>query len=103
MTTHTTLADVPSLDRYGIHDVTEIVRNPSYEQLFSEETNPALTGYERGMVTALGAVKVDTGVFTGRSPKDKYLVLDDTTRDTVWWSEGEKMTINRLRRKCGVT
>ncbi|MFC3912589.1 phosphoenolpyruvate carboxykinase (ATP) [Pseudaeromonas sharmana] len=90
MTTHTTLADVPSLDRYGIHDVTEIVRNPSYEQLFSEETNPALTGYERGMVTALGAVKVDTGVFTGRSPKDKYLVLDDTTRDTVWWSEGGK-------------
>ncbi len=90
MTTHTTLADVPSLDRYGIHDVTEIVRNPSYEQLFTEETNPALTGYERGMVTALGAVKVDTGVFTGRSPKDKYLVLDDTTRDTVWWSEGGK-------------
>ena len=90
MTTHTTLADVLSLDRYGIHDVTEIVRNPSYEQLYAEELNPALTGYERGTLTSLGAVKVDTGVFTGRSPKDKYLVMDDTTRDSVWWSDGGK-------------
>ena len=90
MTTHTTLADVLSLDRYGIHDVTEIVRNPSYEQLYAEELNPTLTGYERGTLTSLGAVKVDTGVFTGRSPKDKYLVMDDTTRDSVWWSDGGK-------------
>lgn len=85
-----TLADVLGLERYGICDVAEIVRNPSYEQLFIEETNPALTGFERGVVTQSGAVKVDTGVFTGRSPKDKYLVMDDTTRNTVWWSNGGK-------------
>ena len=90
MANQATLADVLSLEQYGIHDVAEIVRNPSYEQLFIEETNPALTGFERGVVTSMGAVKVDTGVFTGRSPKDKYLVLDDTTRDTVWWSDGGK-------------
>lgn len=90
MANQATLADVLSLDQYGIHDVAEIVRNPSYEQLFIEELNPALTGFERGVVTSMGAVKVDTGVFTGRSPKDKYLVLDDTTRDTVWWSDGGK-------------
>jgi phosphoenolpyruvate carboxykinase (ATP) len=90
MVNQATLADVLSLEQYGIHDVAEIVRNPSYEQLFIEETNPTLTGFERGVVTSMGAVKVDTGVFTGRSPKDKYLVLDDTTRDTVWWSDGGK-------------
>ena len=90
MTQQGTLADVLSLEHYGIHHVTDIVRNPSYEQLFAEETNPALSGYERGIVTKLGAVKVDTGVFTGRSPKDKYLVMDDLTRDTVWWSNGGK-------------
>ena len=90
MANQATLADVLSLEQYGIHDVAEIVRNPSYEQLFIEELNPALTGFERGIVTSMGAVKVDTGVFTGRSPKDKYLVLDDTTRDTVWWSDGGK-------------
>ncbi len=90
MADQATLADVLSLEQYGIHDVAEIVRNPSYEQLFIEETNPELTGFERGVVTSMGAVKVDTGVFTGRSPKDKYLVLDDTTRDTVWWSDGGK-------------
>ena len=90
MANQATLADVLSLEQYGIHDVAEIVRNPSYEQLFIEETNPELTGFERGVVTSMGAVKVDTGVFTGRSPKDKYLVLDDTTRDTVWWSDGGK-------------
>ncbi len=90
MTQQGTLADVLSLEHYGIHHVTDIVRNPSYEQLFAEETNPALSGYECGIVTKLGAVKVDTGVFTGRSPKDKYLVMDDLTRDTVWWSNGGK-------------
>ncbi len=78
------------LERYGIVNVKEIVRNPSYEQLYEEELNPDLVGYERGVVTKLGAVNVKTGIFTGRSPKDKYLVMDDTTRDTVWWSEGGK-------------
>ena len=90
MATPTTLADVLRLDSYGIHDVTDIIRNPSYAQLYEEELSPTLTGYERGVVTSLGAVKVDTGVFTGRSPKDKYVVMDDLSRDTIWWSQGGK-------------
>ncbi|GAA4496144.1 phosphoenolpyruvate carboxykinase (ATP) [Pseudaeromonas paramecii] len=90
MATPSNLADVLCLERYGITDVSDVVRNPSYDQLYQEELNPNLQGYERGVLTELGAVKVDTGVFTGRSPKDKYLVMDDTTRDTVWWSEGGK-------------
>ncbi len=75
---------------YGIHDVREIVYNPSYDLLFEEETSPALQGYERGVETRLGAVAVDTGIFTGRSPKDKYIVRDDVTRNTVWWSDQGK-------------
>ncbi|PHM25673.1 phosphoenolpyruvate carboxykinase (ATP) [Xenorhabdus ehlersii] len=75
---------------YGIHGVSEIVYNPSYELLFSEETQPSLQGYERGTLTNLGAVAVDTGIFTGRSPKDKYIVRDDITRDTVWWADQGK-------------
>ncbi|MGN7971912.1 phosphoenolpyruvate carboxykinase (ATP) [Serratia sp. 22264] len=76
-----------TLARYGIHQATEIVYNPSYEQLFIEETRADLPALERGTLTRLGAVNVDTGEFTGRSPKDKYIVRDDTTRDTVWWSD----------------
>ncbi|MBD2820568.1 phosphoenolpyruvate carboxykinase (ATP) [Xenorhabdus sp. 42] len=75
---------------YGIRDVDEVVYNPSYELLFSEETQPSLEGYERGTLTNLGAVSVDTGIFTGRSPKDKYIVRDDVTRDTVWWADQGK-------------
>lgn len=78
------------LGQYGITDVTEIVYNPSYDQLFAEETRNDLQGYEQGKLTKLGAVSVDTGIFTGRSPKDKYIVRDDTTRDTVWWSDQGK-------------
>ena len=74
------------LSKYGITGTTEIVRNPSYEMLFEEETNPALTGYEKGQVSELGAVNVMTGVYTGRSPKDKFIVMDDTSKDTVWWT-----------------
>lgn len=76
-----------TLTRYGIHHANEIVYNPSYEQLFAEETRTDLPTLERGTLTQLGAVNVDTGEFTGRSPKDKYIVRDDTTRDTVWWSD----------------
>ncbi|WP_379059732.1 phosphoenolpyruvate carboxykinase (ATP) [Pectobacterium brasiliense] len=79
-----------ALTAYGIHDVRDIVYNPSYELLFEEERSPTLQGYERGIETQLGAVAVDTGVFTGRSPKDKYIVRDDVTRDTVWWSDQGK-------------
>ncbi|WP_459482904.1 phosphoenolpyruvate carboxykinase (ATP) [Erwinia amylovora] len=75
---------------YGITDTVEVVYNPDYDMLFKEETLPGLTGYERGRVTESGAVAVDTGIFTGRSPKDKYLVRDETTRDTLWWSDQGK-------------
>lgn len=62
------------LKAYGIHDVQEVVYNPDYDTLYQEELNPALEGYERGVLTNLGAIAVDTGIFTGRSPKDKYIV-----------------------------
>ncbi|MBQ0212594.1 phosphoenolpyruvate carboxykinase (ATP) [Proteus vulgaris] len=78
------------LQQYGIKDTSEIIYNPSYELLFNEETQPGLTGYERGTLTSLGAIAVDTGIFTGRSPKDKYIVRDDVTRDTVWWADQGK-------------
>ena len=79
------------LTKYGIHDVKEIVYNPSYEMLFEEETRKDLEGYEKGQVSELGAVNVMTGIYTGRSPKDKYIVVDDNSKDTVWWtSEGYK-------------
>ena len=79
------------LSKYGITGTTEIVHNPSYETLFAEETKAELTGYEVGQVTELGAVNVMTGIYTGRSPKDKYIVMDDNSKDTVWWtSEGYK-------------
>ncbi|WP_018415904.1 phosphoenolpyruvate carboxykinase (ATP) [Teredinibacter turnerae] len=73
------------LSKYGIQDVQEIVHNPSYDQLFEEETNPNLEGYERGVVTELGAVSVNTGIFTGRSPKDKFIVYDDVSKEHLWW------------------
>ncbi len=75
---------------YGIHNAGEIIYNPGYELLFTEETDPSLEGLERGIETKLGAVAVDTGRFTGRTPKDKYIVRDDTTRDTVWWADQGK-------------
>lgn len=81
---------VNELEQYGIRDAAEIIYNPSYDLLFDEEIRPGLTGYEHGVVTASGAVAVDTGIFTGRSPKDKYLVRDDLTRDTVWWADQGK-------------
>ena len=80
----------PDLRQYGISDVEEIYYNPSYEFLFEQETRDDLEGYEKGTVTECGAVAVDTGIFTGRSPKDKYIVRDDTSRDTVWWSDQGK-------------
>jgi phosphoenolpyruvate carboxykinase (ATP) len=84
------------LKKYGIENVTEILYNPSYNTLFAEETKPGLTGYEKGIITRSGAVSVDTGIFTGRSPKDKYVVLDDTTKDTIWWkSEKAKVSDNK--------
>ena len=77
------------LTKYGINNVTEIVYNPSYEQLFADETDPALEGFDKGQETELGAVNVMTGIYTGRSPKDKFIVMDDVSKDTVWWTTPE--------------
>ena len=84
------LFSADTLTKYNITNAIEVIYNPSYEQLFKEETNHTLTGFEKGAVTNLGAVTVDTGIFTGRSPKDKYIVRDDTSRDNVWWSDQGK-------------
>ncbi|MBQ3844851.1 MAG: phosphoenolpyruvate carboxykinase (ATP) [Bacteroidales bacterium] len=75
-----------ALTSYGIKDVKEIYYNPSYEDLFKDEMNPALTGYEKGVETELKAINVMTGIYTGRSPKDKYIVMDKNSKDTVWWN-----------------
>ena len=77
------------LTRYGITGTTEIVHNPSYEFLFEEETKPGLEGYDKGQVSELDAVNVMTGIYTGRSPKDKYIVMDENSKDTVWWTTPE--------------
>ncbi len=81
-----TMAATLDLTKHGLHNVEEVIRNPSYEVLFEEETREGLTGYERGVVTELGSVAVDTGIFTGRSPKDKYIVKDATTEENMWWT-----------------
>ena len=74
------------LEQYGIKGVSEVYYNLSYDELFKHEMDPALEGFERGKLSNLGAVNVDTGVFTGRSPKDKYIVMDAVSEKTVWWS-----------------
>ena len=77
------------LSIYGITGATEIVHNPSYEDLYLAETDPSLTGYEKGQTTELGAVNVMTGIYTGRSPKDKFIVMDENSKNTVWWTSDE--------------
>ncbi len=83
------------LSKYGIVNVEEIVYNPSYEQLFEEEMKPELEGFEKGKLTELDAVNVMTGIFTGRSPKDKFIVMDDTTKDTIWWTSEQAKNDNK--------
>ncbi len=83
------------LSKYGITGTTEIVHNPSFDDLFTAETDPSLTGYEKGQVTELGAVNVMTGIYTGRSPKDKFLVKDATSENTVWWTSEEYKNDNK--------
>ena len=77
------------LSKYGITGVTEVLYNPTYEVLYNEETKPGLEGFDKGQVTELGAINVMTGVYTGRSPKDKYIVMDENSKDTVWWTTPE--------------
>ena len=77
------------LGKYGITGTTEVFHNPSYETLFEEETKAGLDGYEKGQQTELGAVNVMTGIYTGRSPKDKFIVVDEKSKDTVWWTSDE--------------
>jgi phosphoenolpyruvate carboxykinase (ATP) len=83
------------LKKYGITGTPEILYNPSYEVLFNEETKPELTGYDKGQVTELGAVNVMTGIYTGRSPKDKFIVEDETSKNTVWWTTDEYKNDNK--------
>ena len=74
------------LTKYGITDTTEVIYNPSYEFLFDEEMRPDLEGYDKGVLTELDTVNVMTGIYTGRSPQDKYIVMDENSKDTVWWT-----------------
>ena len=83
------------LASYGIENTKEIFHNPSYDLLFEHETDTKLQGFEKGQLTELGAVNVMTGIFTGRSPKDKYIVLDENTKDTVWWANQAKSSDNK--------
>ena len=77
------------LSKYGITNVSEVIYNPTYEVLYNEETKPGLEGFDKGQVTELGAINVMTGIYTGRSPKDKYIVMDENSKDTVWWNTPE--------------
>ena len=83
------------LAKYGISGAVEVLHNPSYDVLFAEETKPGLEGFDKGQVTELGAVNVMTGVYTGRSPKDKFFVMDEVSKNTVWWTSDEYKNDNK--------
>ncbi len=83
------------LEQYGITGIKEIVYNPTYEELFKAEMDPSLEGFEKGQMTELGAVNVMTGIYTGRSPKDKFIVMDENSKDTVWWTSDEFKNDNK--------
>ena len=83
------------LSKYGITDVKEVLHNPSYEVLFAEETKPELEGFEKGQLTELDTVNVMTGIYTGRSPKDKFIVMDENSKDTIWWTSEEYKNDNK--------
>ncbi len=84
------------LSKYGITGVSEIIYNPSYEKLFEDEMDPSLTGYDVGRLSELDAVNVMTGIYTGRSPKDKFIVMDENSKDTVWWADGKNGSDNHI-------
>ena len=92
-----------SLEKYGIKNAHDVVYNPSFDLLYQDELNPNLEGFEKGQLSELGAVNVMTGIFTGRSPKDKYIVEDSITRDTVWWTSDKAVTTtNQLHKILGM-
>ena len=95
MDTNNQITKSIALEKYGINNVSEIIYNPSYEFLYNEELNPALEGFERGQLSELGAVNVMTGEFTGRSPKDKYIVKDSVTENTIWWNSDKAANDNK--------
>lgn len=84
-----------SLEKYGIKDAAEVIYNPTFDFLYQEEVKSSLEGFEKGQLTELGAVNVMTGVFTGRSPKDKYIVEDSITKDTIWWNSEKAVNDNK--------
>jgi len=86
---------ISSLNELGIKSPKEIIYNPSYDELYEYELSPELEGFEKGYKTELGAINVMTGKFTGRSPKDKYIVMDDVTRDTIWWNSEKAKNDNK--------
>lgn len=92
------------LSKYGIQDVKEIIHNPSYDVLFAEETKPGLEGFEKGQVTELGAVNVMTGIYTGRSPKDKFFVMNEASKILYGGLlKNTKTTTNLALKKLGLT
>ena len=95
MNSNTQFTKTIALEKYGIKNVSEIVYNPSYEQLYNDELDSSLKGFERGQLTELGAVNVMTGEFTGRSPKDKYIVKDSITENTIWWTSDKATNDNK--------
>ena len=95
MDTNAQITKSISLEKYGIVNVPEIIYNPSYEFLYNEELNPRLQGFEKGQLSELGAINVMTGEFTGRSPKDKYIVKDSVTENTVWWNSDKAVNDNK--------
>lgn len=95
METNTQFTKTIALDKYGIKNVHQIIYNPSYEQLYDDELDSNLVGFEKGQLTELGAVNVMTGEFTGRSPKDKYIVKDAITENTIWWTSDKAVNDNK--------
>jgi phosphoenolpyruvate carboxykinase (ATP) len=95
MDTNAKITKSIALEKYGINNVTELIYNPSYDFLYNEELSPTLKGYEKGQLSELGAVNVMTGEFTGRSPKDKYIVKDAVTENSVWWNSDKAANDNK--------
>lgn len=95
MDTNAQITKSIALEKYGIENASEIIYNPSYDLLYEEELKSALTGFEKGQLSELGAINVMTGEFTGRSPKDKYIVKDSVTENTVWWNSDKAANDNK--------